>query len=42
MEGQFAEVEVNTSPVDAPREVRQREAENAQNWFKTITVDAFG
>ncbi|MFL6790077.1 MAG: FCSD flavin-binding domain-containing protein [Bradyrhizobium sp.] len=41
-EGQFAEVEVSTSPVDAPREIRQREAENALNWFKTITVDAFG
>ena len=42
-DGQFAEVNGNvTSPVDAPREVRQREAENAQAWFKTITVDAFG
>jgi sulfide dehydrogenase [flavocytochrome c] flavoprotein chain len=41
-EEQFAEVEVVTSPVDAPREIRQREAENAFNWFKTITVDAFG
>jgi NADPH-dependent 2,4-dienoyl-CoA reductase/sulfur reductase-like enzyme len=41
-EGQFAEVEVATSPVNAPREVRAREAEAAENWFKTITVDAFG
>ena len=41
-EEQFAEVEVVTSPVDAPREVRQREAENALDWFKSITVDAFG
>lgn len=41
-EGQFAEVEVSTSPVDAPREIRQQEAEKAENWFKTITVDAFG
>jgi sulfide dehydrogenase [flavocytochrome c] flavoprotein subunit len=41
-EDQFAEVEVNTSPVDAPRDARQQEAEKAQNWFKTITVDAFG
>ena len=41
-EGQFAEVEGSTSPVDAPREVRQREADKAQAWFKTITVDAFG
>ena len=38
----FAEIEANNSPVDAPREVRQREADNAQAWFKTITVDAFG
>jgi sulfide dehydrogenase [flavocytochrome c] flavoprotein subunit len=41
-EEQFAEVEVVTSPLDAPREIRQREAENAFNWFKMITVDAFG
>jgi sulfide dehydrogenase [flavocytochrome c] flavoprotein chain len=42
-DGQFAEIEGNvTSPVDAPREVRQHEAENAEAWFKTITVDAFG
>ena len=41
-EGQFAEVEVATSPVDAPREVRAREAEGARDWFKTITGDAFG
>jgi sulfide dehydrogenase [flavocytochrome c] flavoprotein chain len=38
----FAEIEGSTSPVDAPREVRQREADNAQAWFKTITVEAFG
>jgi NADPH-dependent 2,4-dienoyl-CoA reductase/sulfur reductase-like enzyme len=41
-EGQFAEVDVSTSPVDAPREIRRQEAEKAENWFKTITVDAFG
>jgi sulfide dehydrogenase [flavocytochrome c] flavoprotein chain len=42
-DGTFAEIEAPaTSPVDAPREVRQREAENAQSWYKTITVDAFG
>jgi NADPH-dependent 2,4-dienoyl-CoA reductase/sulfur reductase-like enzyme len=41
-EDQFAEVEGGTSPVDAPREIRQQEAQKAQNWFKTITVDAFG
>ncbi|SDP08434.1 NAD(P)/FAD-dependent oxidoreductase [Afipia sp. GAS231] len=41
-DGQFAEVESATSPVDAPREERRREAERADNWFKTITVDIFG
>jgi sulfide dehydrogenase [flavocytochrome c] flavoprotein chain len=39
---QFAEVEVKTSPVEASREVRAQEAENALNWFRTITVDTFG
>ncbi len=38
----FAEIEANNSPVEAPREVRAREADNAQAWFKTITVEAFG
>jgi NADPH-dependent 2,4-dienoyl-CoA reductase/sulfur reductase-like enzyme len=38
----FAEVEGDASPVDAPRELRAREAEDAQAWFKTITVEAFG
>lgn len=41
-DGQFAEVEGATSPVNAPREVRQQESERAADWFKTITVDAFG
>lgn len=41
-DGQFAEVEGATSPVSAPREERRREAERAENWFKTITVDTFG
>jgi sulfide dehydrogenase [flavocytochrome c] flavoprotein chain len=42
-DGMFAEIEGGaTSPVDAPREVRMREAENAQSWYKTITVEAFG
>ena len=42
-DGLFAEIEgVTTSPIDAPREVRAREADNAQSWYKTITVDAFG
>ena len=40
----FAEVEGSgsTSPVDASREVRQREADQAQSWFKAITVETFG
>jgi len=42
-EGTFAEAEsVTTSPVDATREMRRREAENAQSWYESITVDAFG
>jgi NADPH-dependent 2,4-dienoyl-CoA reductase/sulfur reductase-like enzyme len=42
-DGLFAESEgVVTSPVDAPRELRAREADKAQDWYKTITVDAFG
>jgi len=38
----FAEVEVGTSPLDAPRELREREANEANKWFSTITADAFG
>jgi NADPH-dependent 2,4-dienoyl-CoA reductase/sulfur reductase-like enzyme len=39
----FAEVEGGTtSPVDAPRELRAREADDAQKWFSAITADAFG
>jgi len=39
----FAEVEGGgASPVDAPQELRVREADDAQKWFKTITADAFG
>jgi len=41
-DGQFIEVESTTSPVDAPRDVREREARDAENWFRTTTVDAFG
>jgi sulfide dehydrogenase [flavocytochrome c] flavoprotein chain len=42
-DGMFAEIEGgSTSPVDAAREVRAREADNAQSWYKTITADAFG
>jgi sulfide dehydrogenase [flavocytochrome c] flavoprotein subunit len=38
----FAETEGSASPVDAPRELRAREAETAQSWYTTITVDTFG
>ncbi|QOZ24561.1 NAD(P)/FAD-dependent oxidoreductase [Bradyrhizobium sp. CCBAU 51753] len=38
----YAEAEVTTSPVEASREVRQREADEALSWFNTITGDAFG
>src|SRR6266700_7954279 len=42
-DGIFVEIEgSSTSPVDAPRELRVREADNAQSWYKAITVDAFG
>ncbi|MBR0694390.1 FCSD flavin-binding domain-containing protein [Bradyrhizobium lablabi] len=39
---QYAEAEVTTSPVEATREVRRREAEQALDWFQTITVNTFG
>jgi sulfide dehydrogenase [flavocytochrome c] flavoprotein chain len=39
----FAEAQGNaTSSVDAPHDVRAREAEEAHGWYKTITADAFG
>ncbi|MBV9461065.1 MAG: FAD-dependent oxidoreductase [Bradyrhizobium sp.] len=39
----FAEVEGSaTSPVDAPRDLRAREADEAQKWFSDITVETFG
>jgi sulfide dehydrogenase [flavocytochrome c] flavoprotein chain len=39
----FAEVEGGaTSPVDAPRDLRAKEADDAQEWYKTLTADAFG
>ena len=41
-DGQFVEVEGGTSPLNAPREERRREAERAESWFKTITADTFG
>jgi sulfide dehydrogenase [flavocytochrome c] flavoprotein subunit len=42
-DGMFAEIDAaGTSPVDAPRDVRIREADNARAWYRTITVDAFG
>jgi sulfide dehydrogenase [flavocytochrome c] flavoprotein chain len=42
-DGIFVEIEGGgTSPVDAPRELRAREADDARLWYKTITVEAFG
>ena len=39
----FAETEGGgSSALDAPREVRAREAEEAQNWYRTITEETFG
>jgi len=39
----FAEVKGGaTSPIVAPRELRAREADEAQKWFTTITADVFG
>ncbi|MDB5500171.1 MAG: cytochrome, partial [Tardiphaga sp.] len=31
-----------TSPLDAPREIRAREADYARSWYQTITAEAFG
>ena len=39
----FVEIEGGrSSPVDAPREERAREASEAQKWYQTITADSFG
>jgi len=39
----FAEVEGGaTSALDAPREVRAREANEAKDWFRKITAENFG
>ncbi|WP_298244000.1 NAD(P)/FAD-dependent oxidoreductase [uncultured Bradyrhizobium sp.] len=39
----YAEVEGGaTSPVDAPRELRAREATEAERWFQTLTANTFG
>src|SRR5450432_2773107 len=39
----FVEAEGGSaSPVDAPREARAREADDARKWYQTITVDSFG
>jgi sulfide dehydrogenase [flavocytochrome c] flavoprotein subunit len=40
----FAEIDGTgfTSPVDAPRDIRLKEAEIAQAWFHTITAETFG
>jgi hypothetical protein len=41
-DGMFAEIEGRTSPVDAPSDVRRREAEIAQSWYHSITAETFG
>ena len=41
-EGTFAEEGLTTSPVDASRDLREREFVNAHSWYKNITADAFG
>jgi sulfide dehydrogenase [flavocytochrome c] flavoprotein subunit len=42
-DGMFAESEsLVTTPVDATSDMRRREADDAQAWYKTIAVDAFG
>jgi len=39
----FAEIEGgSTSALNAPREVRAREAEEAESWYRTITGETFG
>jgi NADPH-dependent 2,4-dienoyl-CoA reductase/sulfur reductase-like enzyme len=39
----FAEIEGGgTSPVDAPLDIRAKEAQAATDWYKTTTVNAFG
>jgi sulfide dehydrogenase [flavocytochrome c] flavoprotein chain len=38
----FAEDNVTSSPVNAPRELRAREAADAQKWFSSITAETFG
>jgi sulfide dehydrogenase [flavocytochrome c] flavoprotein subunit len=42
--GQLVEVQgsAGTSPVDAPKAVREQEAKFADGWFKTITGEMFG
>jgi sulfide dehydrogenase [flavocytochrome c] flavoprotein chain len=42
-DGMFAESgALVITPVDATSDIRQREADDAEAWYKTITVDAFG
>jgi sulfide dehydrogenase [flavocytochrome c] flavoprotein chain len=39
----FAEVEGGaTSPINAPPDIRKREADDALNWFRSITAESFG
>jgi NADPH-dependent 2,4-dienoyl-CoA reductase/sulfur reductase-like enzyme len=44
VKGQLVEVQGagGTSPVDAPKSVREQEAKLADGWFKTITGEIFG
>jgi len=43
-DGLFVEVDgsATSSPLDAPAELRTREAEQARRWYESITVDSFG
>jgi sulfide dehydrogenase [flavocytochrome c] flavoprotein subunit len=43
-DGQLVEVQgsAGTSPVDAPRSVREQEAKLADGWYRTITSEMFG
>jgi sulfide dehydrogenase [flavocytochrome c] flavoprotein subunit len=42
-DGLFVETDGGgASPVDAPHGLREREAADAESWYKTITADAFG
>jgi NADPH-dependent 2,4-dienoyl-CoA reductase/sulfur reductase-like enzyme len=44
VDGIYNEVDdtAKTSPVDAPQDVRAREADEAESWFKSLTGEVFG